>query len=110
MRAASGALALGRFVTVALGRLRHGREATAVGYRHGHRARTLLGTFGRVELDVPRARIAQDGGGMRGDAPSGRGHPAPQSLLLPPLQSIDVGEVDAANIFVPLVQELAEGR
>lgn len=52
-------------VTVALGRLRHGREATAVGYRHGHRARTLLGTFGRVDLDVPRARITQDGGGMR---------------------------------------------
>ena len=27
------------------------------GHRHGHRARTLLGTFGQVKLDVPRARL-----------------------------------------------------
>jgi transposase-like protein len=52
-------------VTEALGRLRHGREATASGYRHGHRSRTLVGTFGRVALDVPRARIAQQEGGTR---------------------------------------------
>jgi len=28
------------------------------GHRHGHRSRSLLGTFGRVEIVVPRARLA----------------------------------------------------
>src|SRR5271157_1043746 len=36
------------------------------GHRHGHRSRSLLGTFGRVEIAVPRARLdnppRQDGG------------------------------------------------
>ena len=27
------------------------------GHRHGHRSRSLLGTFGRVEIAVPRARV-----------------------------------------------------
>jgi putative transposase len=27
------------------------------GHRHGHRARSLLGNFGRVEIEVPRARL-----------------------------------------------------
>src|SRR5260370_30323882 len=27
------------------------------GHRHGHRSRSLLGTFGRVEITVPRARL-----------------------------------------------------
>src|SRR3954464_12910706 len=27
------------------------------GYRHGHRSRSLTGTFGRVEITVPRARL-----------------------------------------------------
>jgi putative transposase len=27
------------------------------GHRHGHRSRSLLGTFGKVEIDVPRARL-----------------------------------------------------
>jgi putative transposase len=27
------------------------------GHRHGHRSRLLLGTFGKVEIDVPRARL-----------------------------------------------------
>src|SRR5690242_18464191 len=27
------------------------------GHRHGHRWRSLLGTFGKVEIDVPRARL-----------------------------------------------------
>jgi putative transposase len=32
--------------------------ATGVtGHRHGHRSRSLLGTFGRVEIAVPRARL-----------------------------------------------------
>jgi putative transposase len=28
------------------------------GHRHGHRSQSLLGTFGRVEIAVPRARLA----------------------------------------------------
>ena len=35
-------------------------EAVAVrasGHRHGHRSRSLLGSFGRVEIEVPRARL-----------------------------------------------------
>jgi transposase-like protein len=33
-------------------------EATGVtGHRHGHRSRSLLGTFGKVEIAVPRARL-----------------------------------------------------
>jgi putative transposase len=27
------------------------------GHRHGHRSRSLLGTFGRIEIEVPRARL-----------------------------------------------------
>jgi putative transposase len=27
------------------------------GYRHSHRSRSLIGTFGRVEISVPRARL-----------------------------------------------------
>src|ERR1700756_702918 len=27
------------------------------GHRHGHRSRSLLGTFGRVAIAVPRARL-----------------------------------------------------
>jgi transposase-like protein len=55
-----------------LGRPRYGRlgtndEASAVagasGHRHGHRPRTLTGTFGRVELEMPRARLNNDDGG-----------------------------------------------
>ena len=42
----------------ALGRGRHRRgEAAAVGHRHGHRTRRLTGSFGPVELAVPRARL-----------------------------------------------------
>lgn len=29
----------------------------AVGHRHGHRPRSLLGTFGRIEIAMPRARL-----------------------------------------------------
>jgi putative transposase len=36
--------------------------ACAVGHRHGSRPRTLMGTFGKVEIKVPRARLqASDG-------------------------------------------------
>jgi putative transposase len=31
--------------------------ASVSGHRHGHRSRTLLGTFGQVEIAVPRARL-----------------------------------------------------
>ena len=35
-----------------------GRRSATGGHRHGHRSRSLLGTFGRVEIAVPRARLA----------------------------------------------------
>ena len=52
----------------ALARPRYGRRSKAdpanadgasrmCGYRHGHRSRSLMGTFGRVEIVVPRARL-----------------------------------------------------
>lgn len=52
-------------VSTALGRLRHGREAAAHGYRNGHRERTLIGTFGKVTLAVPRARVLDPAGGSQ---------------------------------------------
>jgi putative transposase len=37
-------------------------DAPLRGHRHGHRSRSLMGTFGAVEISVPRARIeAPDG-------------------------------------------------
>ena len=62
-------------LTVALGRRRYergpgettaagsaaampsGETAAPAGYRHGHRERRLCGSFGAVEIAVPRARI-----------------------------------------------------
>src|SRR4051794_17914816 len=51
----------------ALARPRYGRPAKnskdsadiagAAGHRHGRRPRTLMGTFGKVEINVPRARL-----------------------------------------------------
>src|ERR1700739_1031488 len=39
------------------------------GHRHGHRSRSLLGTFGRVEIAVPRARLdSAEGRGASGRA------------------------------------------
>jgi putative transposase len=47
--------------TAALGRRRYQRGAAA-GYRHGTRSRRLLGSFGPVEITVPRVRLlAPDG-------------------------------------------------
>ena len=57
----------------ALARPRYGRRARpaernseepsgATGHRHGHRSRSLLGTFGRVAISVPRARLDTTGG------------------------------------------------
>jgi transposase-like protein len=34
-----------------------GKAESASGHRHGHRSRSLLGTFGRVEIAMPRARL-----------------------------------------------------
>ncbi len=53
-------------LTAALGRGRCERAAgEAKGYRNGTRERRLLGSFGPVEVDVPRARMAGDDGGTR---------------------------------------------
>jgi putative transposase len=41
-----------------LGRDRYGRRGQVAGYRHGHRDRQVLGTFGAVTISVPRARLA----------------------------------------------------
>jgi len=50
-------------LTVALGRTRHVRAGgEPKGYRNGTRERQLLGSFGPVELSVPRARMATEGG------------------------------------------------
>lgn len=46
-----------------LGRLRHGRCGSPTkGYRHGHRERQLIGTFGTETVRVPRARIEDEDG------------------------------------------------
>src|SRR6266536_1236210 len=39
-----------------------GESAGASGHRHGHRSRSLLGSFGQVEIEVPRARLNTLGG------------------------------------------------
>ena len=49
-------------LSAALGRSRYGRSGRVSGYRHGHRDRQLLGTFGAVTVSVPRARFAADDG------------------------------------------------
>jgi putative transposase len=53
-------------LTAALGRDRCERAVGgAKGYRNGTRARQLLGSFGPVEVSVPRARMAAADGGTR---------------------------------------------
>ena len=49
----------------ALGRGRYARGRAAAGHRHGHRTRRLTGSFGPVELAVPRARLRTEDGGTR---------------------------------------------
>ena len=45
-------------LTATLGRARYRREETgSAGYRHGSRKRTLMGSFGPVDLTVPRGRM-----------------------------------------------------
>ncbi len=49
-------------LTAALGRHRHERATeTPNGYRNGSRERGLLGSFGPVQISVPRARMVADG-------------------------------------------------
>jgi len=53
-------------LTAALGRTRHERaDGKPAGYRNGTRERQLLGSFGALELSVPRARMAAEGGGTQ---------------------------------------------
>ncbi|MDQ2762733.1 MAG: IS256 family transposase [Pseudomonadota bacterium] len=54
-------------LTAALGdRAKHERAAeTPKGYRNGTRERQLTGSFGTVQLSVPRARLAEEDGGTR---------------------------------------------
>src|SRR5947209_15878295 len=50
-------------LTGALGRARHERAAEQPnGYRNGTRERRLLGSFGPVQISVPRARMTAEGG------------------------------------------------
>jgi putative transposase len=49
----------------ALGRGRYERGGAAAGHRHGHRTRRLTGTFGAVEITVPRARLRSEDGAER---------------------------------------------
>ena len=50
-------------LTAALGRGRYERGGPAKGYRHGRRSRRLTGSFGPVEISVPRARLTAEEGG-----------------------------------------------
>jgi putative transposase len=50
-------------LTAALGRGRYERGGPAKGYRHGRRPRRLTGSFGPVEISVPRARLTAEEGG-----------------------------------------------
>ena len=49
----------------ALGRGRYERAGAASGHRHGHRKRQLTGSFGPVEIVVPRARLREADGSTR---------------------------------------------
>jgi putative transposase len=51
-------------VTTVLGRSRYQRRSGS-GYRHGTRTRRLLGSFGPIEIGVPRARLVAADGASR---------------------------------------------
>src|SRR5271169_4740998 len=51
------ALARSRYVRRASARGDSEQPRGVAGHRHGHRSRSLLGTFGKVEIAVPRARL-----------------------------------------------------
>jgi transposase-like protein len=50
-------------LTAVLGRGRYRRDSEAVGYRHGVRHRHILGSFGPLEITMPRARMPRSDGG-----------------------------------------------
>ena len=52
-------------LTAALGRSRSERAGEPKGYRNGKRERHLRGSFGPVEISVPRARMVDTSGGTR---------------------------------------------
>src|SRR5690242_2402198 len=53
-------------LTQALGRARHERASEETkGYRNGTRERRLLGSFGPVQISVPRARLTAGNGGKQ---------------------------------------------
>ncbi len=57
---------IGQELEAALGRGRYERDAEAPkGYRNGTRERQLLGSFGPVQISVPRARMTAAGGGTQ---------------------------------------------
>lgn len=57
---------IGQELEAALGRGRYERDAAAPkGYRNGMRERQLLGSFGPVQISVPRARMMAAGGGTQ---------------------------------------------
>ena len=50
-------------LTAALGRGRYNRDGeAAVGYRHGVRHRQILGSFGPLDITVPRGRMPKPEG------------------------------------------------
>ena len=60
---------IGQELEAALGRGRYERDADAPkGYRNGTRERQLLGSFGPVQISVPRARMGDRGRGHAGMA------------------------------------------
>src|SRR6195256_5144798 len=72
----------------ALMRPRYGRRSQSsgdddgpvgvIGHRHGHRSRSLMGTFGRTEIEVPRARLdGPDGKTTEGKSKTLRPYPPP---------------------------------
>ena len=57
---------IGQELDAVLGRGRYERDTEAPkGYRNGTRERQLLGSFGPVEISVPRARMTAEGGGTQ---------------------------------------------
>ncbi len=52
-------------LAAALGRERYARGADNEGFRNGTRERQLTGSFGAVNIQVPRARLTTDDGGTR---------------------------------------------
>src|SRR4051812_29300008 len=72
----------------ALGRGRYERAGAAAGHRHGHRTRRLTGSFGPVEIAVPRARLVAEDGGTQEWRSAVLPHYAPRT---PPLEALVAG-------------------